>query len=173
MTTYSKTTWANGTTGVSAERLNNAEAGIESAHSELTTHQGSTDHDSHNDARYLGITAKAADADKLDNHDSAYFMVSTARVLGGIESRSVGTVYQASTDGFVLASFPGTVASGTVFTILSDGSNPPTTELMRSSTSSGDNATEGGLCLPVKSGNYYKVVNNAGTSPNAYWIPFS
>lgn len=64
-------TYVNGQTVATAERENHKEQGIQNAHSELTTHQSSSDHDTHNDARYLGITAKAADADKLDNMNPA------------------------------------------------------------------------------------------------------
>ena len=37
------------------------------------------------DADYLGLTAKAADSDKLDNHDSSYFSVSTHNHSGVYE----------------------------------------------------------------------------------------
>lgn len=36
MTTYTKTTWVNATTGLSAERLNNIETGVENAHTEIS-----------------------------------------------------------------------------------------------------------------------------------------
>lgn len=36
---------------------------------------------SQSDARYLGITSKAADSDKLDGHDSSYFLAAAAKAV--------------------------------------------------------------------------------------------
>jgi hypothetical protein len=63
LTTYTKTTWANGGTGASAERMNNLESGVESAHSELETHKTSTDHD----ARYYTETESDAKYELLSD----------------------------------------------------------------------------------------------------------
>lgn len=92
MSDYTKKTWSNGTSGVSAEAMNNIEEGVDTAHSELTTHQSSSDHDTHNDARYLGITAKAADADKLDNMNPA-----TANTANSIVQRDASGNFAAGT----------------------------------------------------------------------------
>jgi len=53
-------------------------------------------------ASYLGLTAKAADADKLDGHDSTYFLTTTgkaadANLLDGIDSATFARRDQANT----------------------------------------------------------------------------
>lgn len=84
-------------------------------------------------------------------------------------SKNTNTVYQAAEDGFIVGTATSNGANDHI-EVLSDGSNPPTTEFLRSGgVDSGDILSVG--CL-IKNGNYYKV-NEIGTSGFAYWIPLS
>lgn len=63
-----------GSTPVNATVLNEMDAGIDTAHSELDTHKTSSDHDGRYyteaevAASYLGVNATAANSDKVDNY---------------------------------------------------------------------------------------------------------
>jgi len=93
--------------------------------------------------------------DSLINYNNYY-----ALRLGDWVSKTVATVYQASTDGFVHAiSNGGTAVSG-----YTDTSNPPTTLVAQDDSAS----TESGITMAVKRGDYWKVV---GANKSLYWIP--
>lgn len=85
--------------------------------------------------------------------------------LGTWTTKSVNTVYQAATDIMVL--FSNSAESD--IRILSDGSNPPTTERARQHASA---ATRSFCCSPVRKNDYYKCekVSGAGTA-NIQVIP--
>lgn len=74
--------WQNGPTGntpITKDVMDNIENGIVTAHSEIDTHKASHDHDgiyyteTEADAKFLGITAKAADSDKLDGQHGTWY----------------------------------------------------------------------------------------------------
>jgi len=71
----------------------------------------------------------------------------------------VNTSYQAATDGFVVG-----YTSGSQQEILTDSFNPPTTRRH----GAGSDTTSGGLCCPVRKGDYWKV-----TGGTIYWIPMN
>ena len=107
-------------------------------------------------------------------NDNNYY----ALQLGDWLSRSIGTAYLASTDGFVVARNVAS-ANDTDYGIIiySDSSNPPTTIIARylsgvSNTISVDTGSNQTITSPIKIGDYYKVAmtNNGGTS-TVYWIP--
>lgn len=78
--------------------------------------------------------------------------------LGAAVTKSAGTAYQASTDGFVTVDAAATGTANMQIDFYSDTSNPPTT-LVRSvklGNSSGNNIIS--LCEPVLKTYYYKVV---------------
>lgn len=93
--------------------------------------------------------------------------------LGEWESKSANTVYQASTDGILIASY---AASDSQFflNVLTGSSNPPTTYRGRSAcvTEAGSWQSTCNITVPVRSGEYYKVTTqNSGTKLALYWVP--
>jgi len=107
---------------------------------------------------------KAADSDKLDGEDSTSTNI---KPLGSWETKSSGTVYQATTDGFVCA-YVHTTDDTPIIYGYTDSSNPPTTLRVANKDISDDAfSTYAGFCMPVRKGDYWKVVN-AG---KVYWIP--
>lgn len=92
--------------------------------------------------------------------------------FGSWASKSVGTSYQADTDGFVTF-WCDDVGNGDDFQIYTDSSNPPTTSRGRLGTPSGTTAFYGQLTTPVKKNDYYKVGVVSGTcsSGTMYFIP--
>ncbi len=102
--------------------------------------------------------------DSLTNDNDYY-----ALQLGDWESKSVDTVYLASTDGFLLASAQATGGEGGVAEMLTDSSNPPTTS--RQSLKASSDAEKDSGTMPVKLGDYYKVTTSSGTVTYIYWVP--
>jgi len=91
----------------------------------------------------------------ITNDDNTY-----ALQFGDWESKSSGTSYQATTDGYVV----GYTTGGNTITGYTDSSNPPTTIRIIDDTV----AQEASITLPVKKGDYWKIV---GTLVALYWIP--
>lgn len=91
--------------------------------------------------------------DSLINYDNYY-----ALRLGDWVAKSNNTVYQASTDGFVVGYASGASDSA----VYTDASNPPTT--LRSYID--DDTYSSGFCVPVKKNDYYKATNTSAL----YWI---
>lgn len=93
--------------------------------------------------------------------------------LGGWASKSIDTIYQASTDGLVVVMIVQNDATGMVdgFT---DGSNPPTTQRCSVYVATGD-AGCGSFTMPVKKGDYWEVNDDVNainvSSLTIYWIP--
>lgn len=77
--------------------------------------------------------------------------------LGTWTSKTIGTTYQASTDGFVVAWYS---SAGTHVTGYTDSASTPTTVRAKDPTDGGNG---GGICFPVKAGDYYKVTAGGGT----------
>ena len=73
---------------------------------------------------------------------------------------------QALTDGFVVASHNQTTTEYAGYT---DGAANPTTR--RGGAGTGSNGTSGSFCMPVKKGDYWKVVVFLGSVPSVHWIP--
>jgi hypothetical protein len=99
--------------------------------------------------------------------DVAY-LTSVSGIIGTIASKTVPTVYQADTDGFV--TMYGYYASGTTLLAgFTDAANPPTTRVIATLAVSGD---FGGICFPVKKGHYYKATIGSVTgTPTMYFTP--
>lgn len=98
------------------------------------------------------MATSAAPSNDADISNKKY--VDDAVAFGSWASKSANTVYQAATDGFV-------VAYGTNFDILTDGSNPPTTDRFTTNIQSGGT-------VPVRKNDYYKVTAGA---TNVFWLP--
>lgn len=91
--------------------------------------------------------------------------------LGAWASKSVNTVYQAETDGFVLAFDPTTHETSNIEGY-TDGNNPPTTIRQRSylfQSLQGSRAFIANITMLVKKGDYWKVTSNI--TPTISWIP--
>jgi len=82
--------------------------------------------------------------------------------LGAWESKSANVSYLAATDGVATAYN----ATGFTTHCYTDASNPPATIRIKV----GDASAPDGCTIPVKRGDYWKIVTNGG-APVAYWIP--
>ena len=85
--------------------------------------------------------------------------------LGDWLSRSNNTVYQADTDGFVVA---WTTAAAAI-NGYTDNSNPPTTERQRDGDGDAGGGNGSSIFVAVKKNDYWKIAN--GTVVTVYWIP--
>lgn len=86
--------------------------------------------------------------------------------LGAWVSRSKATVYQAISDGFVIAA---NLVDAADLTILTDGSDPPTT--VRARTSNSAQCIGNTACTVVKKNDYW-MVNCSAVITLLFWIPF-
>lgn len=85
-------------------------------------------------------------------------------IYGSWASKSANTVYQADTDGILIAIRNGVAADNVE--IYSDSANPPTT--LRGVSYSAGGSNGGTVVSPVKKDDYYKASTNA---TSVYWIP--
>jgi len=133
----------------------------------LSTAQGGT-----------GKTANANAANGVVVNDANGYLVGDGRnltnlplptgILGAWASKSQDTVYQATTDGFVVAytAYPG--SAGRTLTGYTDGSNPPTT--VRAFMQAGQYVAPF-IIMPVRKGDYWKLAPGAGQSATVFWLP--
>lgn len=91
--------------------------------------------------------------------------------IGDASAKTVGTIYQAASDGFVVTPLQGTGAA-VGSKILTDSNATPTTFMGGTYLSSGT-GTWTGCCVPVKKNNYYKVEATSGSPTLAYFIPLA
>jgi hypothetical protein len=84
--------------------------------------------------------------------------------FGAWETKANNTVYQAATDGFVVAY----AASDVEIEVYTDSNNPPTT--MRTGNYGNATTGRGGVCCPVRKNDYWKIVGCVAYSA-IYWIP--
>jgi hypothetical protein len=93
--------------------------------------------------------------------------------FGDWTGKSLGTSYQADHDGFVVVGWRETqsgTSSSNQLQILTDSSNPPTTIRMIARTANSND--KGGMCCPVKSGDYYLVQQSGGSAVEATYYNF-
>ncbi len=127
------------------------------------------------------VTADLATGDIIANqlitviYDGTNFQLDTGKAggLGTAVSKTWGTIYQADTDGFVVAYFTGDGGAGVVTEILSDSAATPTTRRAFFEASSAGNS--GSMSCPVKAGDYYqaKTVTNNPNGEVVYFYPFN
>jgi len=93
--------------------------------------------------------------------------------LGNWQSKSTNTVYQAPTDGFVLAYTWGPPGALLVLRGYTDGSDPPTTIRTREVDQNLNNSLnkEVSVMMPVRKGDYWKL-ESGGWNDQVYWIGF-
>jgi hypothetical protein len=106
--------------------------------------------------------------------DASLQVNGTMKVLGAWENRSGGTVYQAASDGFVLANMISLYSSCGLPKGFTDGGNPPTTQRAGMYSYSYSNAS---IMMPVRKGDYWfiDIGGDVGTCAPRYavsWIPF-
>jgi len=104
----------------------------------------------------IGMTTPTA---KLD-------VVGTVEIFGAWEDKNAGVVYQAPSDGFVIA-----IAQGANVLIegLTDSNNPPTT---RRVWENAVNQAPESVTMPVKKGNYWRINFSAATTySRVSWLP--
>lgn len=94
----------------------------------------------------------------------------SSKQLGAWLSRSEGTIYQATTDGFVTAYVNGVGTDWPTAIGYSDAATPPTTVRAYSEDQDSSDTTREYITMPVKKGDYWKV-SLTGGSPTIYWIP--
>jgi hypothetical protein len=93
--------------------------------------------------------------------------------FGSWTTKSYNVVYQASADGYAIATPAyASVNGGTDYIYgYSDTSNPPTTERGRVRTTSDTTDIQGTIIFPVKKGNYWTVTKTGTRNyPTVYWI---
>lgn len=90
-------------------------------------------------------------------------------------AKSVDTVYQAASDGLVVATIDTSAGGGTFgyLTGLSDAANPPTT-LRGGANADSSSLAYGTLTMPVRKGDFYEIVSHSGAGSPTYtifWVP--
>lgn len=130
-------------------------------------------------ANVMEMVAGAAIALRLSATGATFF--GTAAVAGDANfgttsnfswvSKTKDTVYQAASDGFVLAYGTHSGAGSSLMQVLTDASNPPTTA-RQSVNNILDTLTESLLC-PVKKGDYYKLFTSTTATFTVvmFWVP--
>lgn len=94
---------------------------------------------------------------------------------GNPSARSTSTVYQESTDGWVIFEVTfGTSGGSKNLLFETDASNPPTTQLINH-TGNGGSPEYSHVCIPIKKNNYWKVTPGSGmvAISNLYFISLS
>lgn len=114
----------------------------------------------------IRVTIDDTDVDIDDN-----LKYDTASVFSW-NTKSRDTVYQALSDGLVVVAVDNTTLAG-ILTGLTDSSNPPTTQRgVAGSTTAAAASTYSSFTMPVKKGDYYKVVSSSGVPTfTIYWVP--
>ena len=95
-------------------------------------------------------------------------------IFGAWESKSLNTVYQAPSDGFVVAKITTPFGGKGWISGLTDSSNPPATERAVATVDSTTAANSSSFTMPVRKNDYWKVIYGdvSGTPVKLlYWIP--
>jgi len=119
-----------------------------------------------------GFAPKAPNDTTKFLRGDATWVAPTSAAFGTSVAKSVDTIYTAATDGFVTSRYTNaTGAAGGVYGY-TDAETDPATILVQSITNSGGVSEYGSICMPVKSGNKWKVVKNGTvTAVEIYWHP--
>jgi len=94
--------------------------------------------------------------------------------LGNWQARSFAAVYQAATDGFVIATAGESVAGWNVVSIkgYTDGADPPTTMRVYDSSTVYEAGVTASITMPVREGDYWMVELYRGTTDQLiFWVP--
>lgn len=133
-----------------------------------------------------GVTYYKRIGSFYNNADSNIGYVSNdndVKKIGSYSSKTVGSTYQATTDGIVTAWVVAAVDSSIEIFGKTDASSTPTTTIVASSCNTDNGGSKqydsryGGVTFPVKSGDYYTVTTSAYTgsvsSSGMYFTPIN
>jgi len=82
----------------------------------------------------------------------------------------VDTSYLAATDGYVVAYVNGGVVNE--ISGYTDGDDPPTTKRFVAGGAHAETGNpDSGFCMPVRKGDYWKVIVEAGVIGDLFWLP--
>ena len=138
-------------------------------------------------AAYNGSVAMASDTGVVyvkkgaaNATNGTWTAIAADREFGTWTSKSVDTSYLAAESGFVTATLTVIHNNTAALTGMTDSSNPPTTVRAQAySTRNWDARVDGSsLCMPVKTGDYYKVaytqiIGSTTGSVLVYWLPLT
>ena len=118
-------------------------------------------------------TPNTGDFTSLSANNGLTVSNGSVQMFGAWETKSEGQVYQASTDGLVLAVASNSGVSQVLLSGFTDSnSNPTTLRIGQLATRDGDT---GGfsvsIIMPVRKGDYWKVTTFQGAADFVYWIP--
>lgn len=110
-------------------------------------------------------------SNKLQVKNSGITSSKISAVLGSSTSKSFNIVYQAASDGFVVAYSERFGGWGAIYGY-ADSSNPPTAKIADNNGRADEEAQNVFICFPVKKGNYWKVSLGGNASPASItWVP--
>jgi hypothetical protein len=121
-----------------------------------------------------GITSFKRLGSFYNNADSNIGLISNdndVKKLGDWSAKSSGVVYQATSDGFVVANSYSSGGGTADIIIYSDAFNPPTTIRVEDSAVTAGDGRHASATIPVKIGDYYKAV--AGGTASIYFVPLN
>ena len=109
--------------------------------------------------------------DKLEIKDGGISLSKISGVLGFSALRTVNTVYQAATDGFVIAYSNRYGGWGAIYGY-TDSGNPPNTKIADNNGRPDEQEQNVFICFPVKKGDYWRVSLDGNTSSaTVTWVP--
>jgi hypothetical protein len=85
--------------------------------------------------------------------------------FGSYEMKSADTVYEAETDGFIVS-----WAAHSFYLAQVEAANPPTVTVAQSEGAT-SSAARPSLTIPVKKGEYWRIVTYSGNTPTVRWMP--
>jgi len=134
----------------------------------VTTSQAAGDVMYNDGTNWVRLTKDAGKYLKSGASAASWDTPATSTTLGTWASRSNDSVYQAATDGFVVA-YCNTSQGKQTLIGFTDSSNPPTTArcIVRNS---GD-AEHMSIMFPVRKGDYYKATGSYFSTGAINWIP--
>jgi len=110
------------------------------------------------------------------NHATAGYLTNQV-ALGGYETKTVGTEYQASTDGFVLfGGLHNYVSDGfhnVTYSVLTDSNTPAVTVRAICADRSGSEDAQGSIMAPVPKGYFWKATRTEGNIGELWWVPIN
>ncbi|MDP2166774.1 MAG: hypothetical protein Q8J64_00395 [Thermodesulfovibrionales bacterium] len=144
--------------------LDNADT-LDGQHAPAGTIVGTTDAQTLS-SKTLTAPTVADFTNALHDHGAANKGGKVSAQLGAWESKVKNTVYQAGTDGLVMAMVKVTSEEMDGYT---DAANPPTTLRLRVHTATG--LAYNAFTFPVRKGDYWKVTLTATELYNIWWMP--
>lgn len=97
------------------------------------------------------------------------------RNIGAVSAKSAGTIYQASTDGFVFGYVSSALSNNVSFNSVAIGTSSPPSDYLLSvyPLGSSSNPVRTPFCIPVAKDEYYKLTLGTGSSGSIQFRPLS